>query len=196
MKGLLQDYYGESYEILNSAVSSYSPGIYYYKTKHLVDNGYVFNKALVFLDISDVIDEMHLSYNLDGTIKHSLTENNNSTKQKIYNIAHYLRENLITFRFLSVLTDKVEILKNYLKDRYYAAKFFKTSFFSINNENIQFFKMLHVDRGNWTQNKKTYQESVSGLKSSEKYLSKLFKLFKKNEISKFEQFMQTPPQKS
>ena len=63
LAGLLQNYYGDDYEILNSAVASYSPSIYYFKTKYLINEGYKFNKALIFLDLSDVIDEIHLELN-------------------------------------------------------------------------------------------------------------------------------------
>ena len=48
----------KEYEVLNSGVGSYSPTNYYYKTKYLIDQEYKFDKAIVFLDITDVIDEI------------------------------------------------------------------------------------------------------------------------------------------
>ena len=50
--GLLQNYLGEEFEVLNSAVGSYSPSIYFFKTKHFLSEGYQFDYALIFLDIS------------------------------------------------------------------------------------------------------------------------------------------------
>jgi hypothetical protein len=45
-------------EVLNAAVSSYSPAIYYRKTKHLIeDRGLNIDAVAVFIDISDIDDE-------------------------------------------------------------------------------------------------------------------------------------------
>ena len=100
LSGLLQKYYNSDYEVLNSAVSSYSPSIYYYKTKHFIDNGYKFNMALVFLDVSDVIDEISLDFNIyDSEINTKDKKEENNIKNKIYIFGYFLRDNFITFRF-------------------------------------------------------------------------------------------------
>ena len=52
--GLLDNKFTENYEILNSAVVSYSPSIYYSKTKYYINKGLIFDYCLVFLDISDI----------------------------------------------------------------------------------------------------------------------------------------------
>ena len=185
LSGLLQSYYS-NYEILNSAVSSYSPGIYYYKTKHYIERGYEFDKALVFLDVSDIIDEMHLKYNLDGVLLHDeVREDKSFLKEKIYNVSYYLRDNLISFRLISISSDKTEVFKNYLKDKYAASKFFEKNFFKTKEEDIKFFRMLHVDRGNWTRNIESFKDSFTGVKNSEIYLKKLFSLLKKNNIDSY-----------
>jgi lysophospholipase L1-like esterase len=45
-------------EVLNAAVVSYSPSIYYRKTKHLLeDRDLTFHELVVFVDISDIHDE-------------------------------------------------------------------------------------------------------------------------------------------
>ena len=44
-------------KIANLAVSSYSPAIYYTKIKKLLETGYQFNEIIVFLDISDLVDD-------------------------------------------------------------------------------------------------------------------------------------------
>ena len=44
-------------EVLNAGVSSYSPIIYKKKLIWLVNNGYVFDEAVIYIDISDIQDE-------------------------------------------------------------------------------------------------------------------------------------------
>jgi hypothetical protein len=52
-------------EVLNAAVMSYSPAIYYRKTKYLLEEeGLRFDALVVFLDVSDIQDEA-LRYRLD-----------------------------------------------------------------------------------------------------------------------------------
>lgn len=60
---------GEQVEVLNAAVSSYSPLIYFKKTEHLLETvGLRFDHLVVFLDISDIADEAE-SYELrDGRV--------------------------------------------------------------------------------------------------------------------------------
>ena len=137
---LLQNYYGDDYEILNSAVASYSPSIYYLKTKYLINEGYKFNKALIFLDLSDMIDEMHLELNFDGTLKTPIKNLNKfNFKKIIYALGHFLRENFITFRFFSILSDQSEIFKNYLKDRHFASKLFNKDFLKTSEKDLNLF---------------------------------------------------------
>ena len=66
--GLLDEYLNDKYEVLNSAVGSYSPSIYYKKTKHYMDEGYKFDQAIIFLDMSDIFDELFIKFNSNGDI--------------------------------------------------------------------------------------------------------------------------------
>ena len=54
-------------KIANLAVSSYSPSIYYAKINFLLSKGYKFNEIIVFLDISDIRDDV-ICYELKGDI--------------------------------------------------------------------------------------------------------------------------------
>jgi virulence-associated protein VapD len=45
------------FEVLNAAVSSYAPSVYYAKTKYLLDSGFHLDEVTVYIDISDVQDE-------------------------------------------------------------------------------------------------------------------------------------------
>ena len=57
-------------EIANLGVSSYSPKIYYSKLKYFIEQGFKFNHVIIFVDISDLIDDMN-SYKLypDGKVR-------------------------------------------------------------------------------------------------------------------------------
>ena len=78
--GLLQNYLKDDYEILNSAVGSYSPSIYFKKVEHFINRGYKFDKAIIFLDPSDVIDELFI---IHDDMDNIIVENRNIQK-KIY----------------------------------------------------------------------------------------------------------------
>jgi len=52
--------------VLNAAVSSYAPSIYYAKTKYLLDLGLQIDEIIVYVDISDVQDEA-IFYRFDET---------------------------------------------------------------------------------------------------------------------------------
>ena len=49
-------------ELLNASVISYSPKIYYLKLKHFLEMGLEIDELYVFIDISDIIDEVHYGY--------------------------------------------------------------------------------------------------------------------------------------
>ena len=57
-------------EIANLGVSSYSPKIYYSKLKYFIEKGFKFNHVIIFIDVSDLIDDMN-SYVLlrDGKVR-------------------------------------------------------------------------------------------------------------------------------
>ena len=185
--GLLQKHIEEKYEVLNSAVSSYSPSIYYLKTKYYLNKGYKFDKVLVFLDVSDIYDELFININLADEILNIKKEiqYNKSLKQKFYNFGYFLRDNFLIFRVFQIVSDKTEILKNYIKLKYKASKEMDLSFFSVNQEDVLFYRMRNIDRGSWTRNDQTYDEIKEGLIQSEYYLKKLFNLLKKKKIKSY-----------
>lgn len=57
-------------DVLNAAVVSYSPSVYYEKLKHFLDAGLRFDEAIVYIDISDIQDEaINYSYGEDGVLQ-------------------------------------------------------------------------------------------------------------------------------
>ena len=116
LAGLLDDHLGENFEILNSAVGSYSPSIYFKKTEHYINEGYKFDQAIIFLDISDVFDELFIEFDSIGNIKtYKETKKQSILKKYFYKTGYFLRDNTVTFRFLNIVSDKTELIKNYIK---------------------------------------------------------------------------------
>ena len=181
--GLLDSELNDKYEILNSALGSYSPSIYFKKIEYFINQGYKFDKALVFLDVSDIFDELFIKFDTNGNIlTFEETKKTNNFKKYLYKLGRYLRDNTTTFRFFYILSDKTELFKNYLKLKIKTSKEINKNFFKTTRDEVMFYRMTHIDRGFWTYNSAKFQEVEIGLKQAEQYLIKLFKLFKKNNI--------------
>jgi hypothetical protein len=56
-------------DVLNAAVESYSPSVYYEKLKYFLDLGLGFDEAVVYIDISDVQDETMYYYDGHGVLQ-------------------------------------------------------------------------------------------------------------------------------
>ena len=185
--GLLSNKLGKNYEVLNSAVESYSPSIYYKKTQYYLSEGYEFDHALVFLDVSDIYDELFINFDDKQNIITEIPSKEQTLKRKIknkvYAFGKILRDNTITFRFLYLISDRTEQLKNYIKLKVKASKVIDKTFLKTSKDDAIFYRMTHVDRGSWTLNDKKYNEIKPGLKQAEIYLKKLFNLFEDNSIN-------------
>ena len=81
--GLADIYFREKgIEVLNAGVSSYSPSIYYYKTKFFIEQGLKFSHLVVFIDISDIEDEA-INYFVDEqnqSVKKNVNANHQTTR--------------------------------------------------------------------------------------------------------------------
>lgn len=182
--GLLASHLGSKYEVLNSALGSYSPSIYFKKTEFYINKGYEFDQALVFLDVSDVFDELFIKFDNNGNIlTYEETKKPNFLKKKFYKFGRFLRDNSTIFRLLSVLSDQTEIIKKYIKLKFKASKNLDKSFFDTNRDDVMYYRMTHIDRGFWTFNNKKFEVVKEGLSQSNKYLAKLFDLFKEKNIN-------------
>ena len=184
LAGQLQRNLGNDFEVLNSAVGSYSPSIYYKKIKYYIEEGYKFDQALVFLDVSDIYDEMFIKFNEQGDIlTYEKTKERPIYKTVFYSIGRVLRDNSTIFRFFNILSDRTELIKNYIKLKIKASKELKKDFFKTTRDDVMFYRMTHIDRGFWTFNDKKFNEVQQGLLQSEKYLIKLFELLRENDIN-------------
>ena len=187
--GLLANKLGNSYEVLNSAVESYSPSIYFKKTEFYLSQGYYFDKALIFLDLSDIYDELFINFDKEENIisevpKTKLTLER-KIKNKIYSLGWFLRDNTLSFRFLYLISDKTEEIKNYIKLKSKASSSLNKSFFKTSRDDAIFYRMTHIDRGFWTYDEERYLEIQKGLEQSDKYLKKLFDLLNENQIESY-----------
>ena len=183
LAGLLANYLGDNFEVLNSGVQSYSPSIYYHKFKHYLSLGYKFDEALIFLDVSDIYDEKFIKLDDNKQIvSPEKKEKKNPLKKNFYKFGNLLRDNFVTFNLLSALSDRIEIIKNYLKNKKKASKIFNKSFFETNSKDVVFYRMTHVDRGFWTYDEKKFNQVKNSLKQADYFLLKLFEMLNENNV--------------
>ena len=182
--GLLTKHLKQDYEVLNAGVGSYSPSNYYFKIKHYIDQGYKFNHIIIFLDISDVVDEQQYKYDNSDNLILNKNFYNKKISSKIF---IYLRDNFITFRTISLIIDDTEKVKNFIKFKYKASIFFNKDYMSINKEEIELYRMINLDTGAWTQNVEKFRYNINnvntGIIRAEKNLLKLFNLAEQNKIT-------------
>jgi hypothetical protein len=174
--GMLQNHLNKKYEVLNSAVGSYSPSIYYKKISFFINEGYQFNKAIIFLDPSDIIDELFIKWDENNNI---IVDNDDIKQIKF---SDFLVNNFLIFRTFLRISDATENLKNFLKLKYKTSKKYKKSFFKTTNQDTLFYRMTHVDRSAWTFDNQIFKDYKEGLTKSEKYLDKLVKVLKENNV--------------
>ena len=183
--GLIQNKVGKNIEVLNSAVGSYSPGIYYLKTKYYIDQGYKFDYALIFLDLSDIVDEQYLKYNSDYSKIVNYYPQKPLHKKIFDKTGEFLTSNTLLFKFLLNVSDQTEVIKKYIKLKYKASKEFQKSFFKTSQEDTLLLRMIIEDRGYWTFNEKKFLEVQKGLQKSKFFLKKLNNLLVENNVKTY-----------
>jgi len=155
-------------KIANLAVSSYSPSIYYAKINFLLSNGYRFKEIIVFLDISDIRDDV-ICYELKNDIV-------------------IRRNDLTCLHLVPSLNDKIfSLLKRNLRLSF---EFYRQIKINLHNFGIIEvpipYKILHNPRSDWTHNydKKYYRnlELSESTNIALKNMEKLSNLLKKNNI--------------
>ncbi|MDC1148210.1 hypothetical protein OAT00_00885 [Pelagibacteraceae bacterium] len=184
--GILKEKLSKNYQILNAGVSSYASGIYYLKTKKLISEGYKIDYAIIFLDLSDIYDELFYIYSDDKSriINHDVGKEKKIPflKRNFYSLGNFLTENTILFKILLLMSDKTEIYKNYIKLKFKASKEFNKNFFKTSKEDTLFYRMLNIDRGAWTKDEGKFKEVKSGIEKTKFNLKRLFKLLNENNI--------------
>ena len=106
--------------VANLGVSSYSPSIYYLKLKDLLNRNYKFKEVIIFVDHSDLVDEI-LCYNFLGDRVNRKKNYNSCINAGVINLdekikgffENYLR---LTFEFYIISKDFL-IEKNFLEKK-------------------------------------------------------------------------------
>jgi len=174
--GYLDKYFSDKeIEILNAGVASQSPILYYKKIKYLLEVEKIyFNELILFLDISDVIDEYYYFINYENDIK------KNSSRDILQ---EFFIHNFSSYLFLDVIFSKINLLKDSLITRFKASKFFNEQFFYISSEKIHLYNSIHVERGNWTHNDHLWEKhGQKGRKLAEENLNKLITLCENHKV--------------
>ena len=118
--GLISEYlYSDSIEVLNGAVSSYSTSIYWKKIQYLLENvNLEFDEVVVFIDISDLHDEISSYIVKDGKVVERSTKlflKKNSVKPPTHlkdKIAYFLKNNfLFIYRVTDFIHDMLKLNK-------------------------------------------------------------------------------------
>ena len=157
-------------EVLNAGRSHYSPIIYWRKMKYLIEDvGLKFNEVVLFIDLSDPRDEMSysLAENMTVEILDELDrdqQNAAPTKGFVISVKHFIFFNTtLTYPAL-----------NYLYD----------SFGFVGQTGDEWSHLLSEHPWSmWTLDERIYSEyAEDGVKSMRKYMDKLLKLLKNNEI--------------
>ncbi len=155
-------------KVANLAMGSYSPSIYYAKINHLIAEGYKFKEVIVFIDISDFVDDI-LCYKLNkkNKIERKITSNTclNNFNDKQNKFLNYFERNFnFTYMIIKSIDDMT--LRKIDKGR------------NINNWNHS--------RSEWTYNynKKIHNnlEFDEAISISKKHMTNLYDLLKKNSI--------------
>ena len=148
-------------EVLNAAVASYSPIIYYRKIKHFLDRGLKFDELVVFIDISDIEDE---------ALKYEMSQSN-TVKSKTNKVKNTIRNNSIITNLL-VQTKNAVFYKKGITDK---KKYYK---------NRSADKNLNLRRAMWTIEESIFKDYGDvGLKKAEYYMNQLYHLLKLNNVA-------------
>lgn len=94
-------------EILNAGVVSYSPKVYLYRLKHLIEEERLeFNELFVFIDISDIHDE--ISYSAWTPVEETWPRKMDAYVRSISFTYKLLRDNILNTQKLGVLKEVIE----------------------------------------------------------------------------------------
>ena len=159
----------ENINIINLSAISYSPSIYFSKTKFFIENyDLKFSKLFLFLDISDPYDEL---YRYEYKNQRVISRTNKDTffqKQKPY---------------------FMQLIKKFVKNNTTVTKFILVNLNNLifkNKEEIDFFQQygfyINHQANLWTYDKNYFnEEGYKGIELSKKYLIELKKILEKQE---------------
>ena len=155
-------------KVINLAMSSYSASIYYTKINKLINDGFKFNEIVVFVDLSDLADDILCYKVIDKKIQRKATFKKcyNNFNKKNNNFLNFYEKN---FKISKILVDRILRL------------FFKENFAEARLKDV-----FENSRSEWTYkyNKSIYNnlEFEKAKNISISHMNNLYKLLKKNSI--------------
>lgn len=180
-------------EVLNAAVSSYSPTIYYKKIKYLLEIGLKFNELVVFIDISDISDEA-INYKMppDAALKirqpatHETLENyeklgDPKTLETDKEPGTNERSNALEMSTGGLR----EMIKNNTMMTHFILRRVEDYVYNALNRDTRAIKITatNLPASMWTIDENNYKEyGDDGLKIAEFAMNQLYKLLKKNQL--------------
>ncbi len=184
--GMIAKQLGNSdYEVLNPSVSSYSPKLYYLKIKYLIENcGMKINEIFVFIDLSDVSDEIEYE---------SFTPSNSELWTIFNRVNFFIKRNSFLGNLL--IKELIKIRRDYLFRSFYrepADDNKNTINIEHNQENnspakpAKYWENMSEyvkDRVAWTHNDEVFNKwGWKGMSLAQENMDKLNELCKKNKI--------------
>lgn len=186
--GLIDKYFEKkNIQVLNAGVVAYSPSIYFAKINYFLEQGLKFDELVVFIDISDIVDEA-IWYDLD------------LKKKRIIERKYLIRKNIIEKKegekHVHIVKRKLVFL---LKKDFYLTFFtlnllHDITFLTLNNFLAFYMKNIsHTDiinfivsddysRDKWTINEKIYEKYKVGVEMSLRNMSLLKKMCDKENV--------------
>ena len=179
-------------EVLNAAVASYSPIIYWRKTKYLIEEaGLKFNHLIVYMDVSDISDEAN-SYKLSSTaavIDKTERDNKVFTNKIITHNADCGNFALLSLKdFIWKHTTLIYFFYDYKKQIQKIIKARENHKNNLHFRNSQTPKRLlknviNFEKANWTIDDELMEQyGNTGLQQAVFYMDKLSQLLKSNDI--------------
>ena len=187
--GLADIYFREKeIEVLNAGVSSYSPSIYYYKTKFFIEQGLKFSHLVVFIDISDIEDEA-IIYVEDKQNK--LVKTNPeyviTTPQRLVQKSEVNKNSENTIKeFLKLNFNSTYTFLKYIDDNFVEQNFFKNKIlYLFKKKKIEFIEEFVSEkyiRERWTIDENVRKKYDLGIQKSIYYMGLLKNLLDENEV--------------
>ena len=168
--GILTNKLKDKKNLINLSAVSYSPSIYFYKTKYFIENyNMKFSDVYVFIDISDPYDELYrYEVKNESVIDRKNVSNpfiNTFYEKILYNLKNFVSKNT------TILYSSLQGIKNFLNKKNIEQKlFFENYGFIINHQaNL------------WTFNDKYFEEEAyKGIELCKYYLKLLKEMVDKN----------------
>ena len=168
--GILTHKLKDKKKIINLSDVSYSPSIYFYKTKYFIENyNMKFSEVYVFIDISDPYDELY-RYEVENEIVINRKNLNNPFINTLYDKIIYNIKNFIT-KNTTILYFSLRSFKNFLVKENIKEKLF--------NQNYGF--IINHQANLWTFDDKYFEEEgYKGIELCKKYLKLLNEMLSEN----------------